>query len=172
MKSEDPGRHGTPYNQRLATWRIECASQWRRRRHSERPSKNRHVAKVVATGLYETISKTYEAQRFSCNQGRCRGGGAIDDVSSDGLLLPGLDVIGDSEPSGNAIVGAIQCARICGCIDGVVHIAASTCGDGACALHAVWGAADPSKHMELYAPNARAMVLSQIPEDALQVSKI
>ena len=105
-----------------------------------------------------------------------RGGGLEDDVFCvdddavvNPLLLEGIDIPGE-ESAARQMSGAIQCPRVRGSIDGTAYNAASTCGDGACALHAVWGKAEPSRHMELYAEAVRARVLAEVPENALAVS--
>ena len=107
---------------------------------------------------------------------RPRGGGLDDDVycvgegtAANPALLQGIDLPAEP-PAESCIRNAVQCTRIHGNIDGVLHIAACTCGDGACALHAVWGRADPSRHMDLFARKGRRAVLEEVPENALAVS--
>ena len=51
-----------------------------------------------------------------------------------------------------------------GHIDGCLHVAAATCGDGACGLHAIFGTPRPADNY-LHYPEARAVVLAGIPED-------
>ena len=57
-------------------------------------------------------------------------------------------------------------------MDGVLYIAANTCGDAACALHAVLGKAEPAHHYCLFATDARGRVVRNVPENAFDVCKL
>ena len=87
---------------------------------------------------------------------RPRGGGVDEDIydvgesrASNHALLQGIDLPAEP-PAESCLRNAVQCTRIYGNIGGALHIAANTHGDGACALHAVWGRADPERHMDLF----------------------
>ena len=53
--------------------------------------------------------------------------------------------------------------HIRGHIEGCQHVAAATCGDGACSLHAIFGLPRPADSY-LQCPKVRAVVLAGIPE--------
>ena len=61
---------------------------------------------------------------------------------------------------------ALSEGLVSGEIDGEHHISAWTCGDGACALHAVFGTCSGG---ELYAPDIRNVILSELPVDLLEL---
>ena len=83
-------------------------------------------------------------------------------------LLEGIEVY-EPEDAEGCIAGAVQHPRIKGIVEGVPCIAADTCGDGTCALHATWGRADPSKGMELYYAHGRASLLAALPTNAFGI---
>ena len=106
---------------------------------------------------------------------RPRGGGVDEDIydvgesrASNHALLQGIDLPAEP-PAESCLRNAVQCTRIYGNIGGALHIAANTHGDGACALHAVWGRADPERHMDLFAREVRRAVLEEVPENALTI---
>ena len=51
-----------------------------------------------------------------------------------------------------------------GCIDGMLHIAALTCGDGTCGLHALFGVCSSS---QMYAPGIRNLLVSELAGELL-----
>ena len=168
-----------------------------RKRRCERPTKTRFVNAQIRKAIYrrageslhdtEAVDTMMEARR---GQGEARGhvgavesmpparvrGGAsraetaidVEVACENPLFVEGIDVHEPEEPK-ECLAGAMQHPTIRGLVEGVPCIAAETCGDGACALHATWGRADPSKGMQLYHPHARATLLASLPSNALSV---
>ena len=97
------------------------------------------------------------------------GGDPGVEVECENPPLPeGMEVY-EPEDAEGCIAGAVQHPRIKGIVEGVPCIAADTCGDGTCALHATWGRADPSKGMELYYAHGRASLLASLPTNAFGI---
>ena len=107
---------------------------------------------------------------------KARGGG-LDSVVEE--LIPGLDFfdcdvdsVNMDEPDldGGALPGAVQ-LDIKGSIDGSLHIAAFTCGDGACGLHAVWGSCHRAGS-SLFCEKAREKLLEAAPSSHVDFCRL
>ena len=71
---------------------------------------------------------------------------------------------------GGALPGAVK-HDIRGLIDGVLYIAAFTCGDGACGLHAAWGSC-PRAGSSLFCESARNKLLASAPSSHVDFCRL
>ena len=53
------------YDEWVDQWKVECRTQWRRRKRHERASKTAHVARVVRSSVYlAAVSRVADGERF------------------------------------------------------------------------------------------------------------